>query len=38
MVQDGSLKFTEDVLVGLDSAPRGLKRLLMGENTGKIII
>lgn len=38
MIQKKTLKHTEDVLYGLDSAPRGLRRLIGGENFGKVII
>lgn len=37
-INNGNLKFSEDVVVGLDNAPRGLQRLLNGENTGKVIV
>lgn len=34
----GQLKVVEDILEGLDSAPRGLIGLLAGENRGKRMI
>ena len=37
-IQEGKLKFKEDILQGLDSAPNGLQRLLLGNNDGKVII
>lgn len=37
-VQDGSLKFREDVVEGLDSAPTALASLYRGENSGKKIV
>lgn len=38
LILKDQLKYTEDVLYGLDSAPRGLRRLIGGENTGKVVI
>ncbi|EAR88163.1 zinc-binding dehydrogenase family oxidoreductase (macronuclear) [Tetrahymena thermophila SB210] len=38
LISKNQLKHTEDVLYGLDSAPRGLRRLIGGDNTGKVII
>ncbi len=37
-VADGRLKVIEDVIDGLENAPRGLIGLLAGENRGKRII
>ncbi len=37
-VADGSLRVVEDVIEGLENAPRGLIGLLAGENRGKRII
>jgi NADPH-dependent curcumin reductase CurA len=37
-VADGRLKVVEDVIEGLENAPRGLIGLLAGENRGKRII
>ncbi|EGR29654.1 nadp-dependent oxidoreductase, putative [Ichthyophthirius multifiliis] len=34
----GKLKCIEDILYGLDSAPRGLRRLILGENLGQVVI
>lgn len=30
MLKKGNLKHTEDILIGIDSAPRGLRRLISG--------
>jgi NADPH-dependent curcumin reductase CurA len=35
---DGSLRATEDVLVGIESAPDGLVGLLAGDSVGKRLI
>ena len=37
-VQSGRLKVFEDVIDGLENAPRGLIGLLAGENRGKRMI
>ena len=38
LVRDGRIKYREDVVEGLENAPRGLIRLLRGENAGKRIV
>lgn len=38
LLRSGRLKSKEDVLVGLREAPRGLARLLSGENIGKQLV
>lgn len=38
LVQQGKLKYTNDVRNGLEECPRGLKDLLEGNNKGKVII
>jgi hypothetical protein len=37
-VRDGRIRVAEDVLEGLESAPRGLIGLLAGENFGKRMV
>jgi NADPH-dependent curcumin reductase CurA len=37
-VQSGQLKYREDILVGLENAPRALLRLFRGENFGKQLV
>lgn len=37
-IQNGKIKFTEDFVEGIDSAPKALQRLLTGANTGKVIV
>jgi NADPH-dependent curcumin reductase CurA len=37
-VRSGQLKYTEDVLLGLESCPDALAGLYRGENKGKRII
>jgi NADPH-dependent curcumin reductase CurA len=37
-VQDGSLKFREDIVNGLDSAPKALQKLFLGDNNGKVLV
>ena len=34
----GKLRFTEDIVQGLENAPKALRRLLLGENNGKVIV
>lgn len=38
LMAQGKLKSQVELYHGLDSAPRGLKNLLMGKNKGKVII
>jgi NADPH-dependent curcumin reductase len=38
LIKEGQVKFTEDFINGIDSAPKALQRLLLGENTGKVIV
>lgn len=35
---EGSIKYREDVVTGLENAPRALKGLLRGDNFGKLIV
>jgi NADPH-dependent curcumin reductase CurA len=37
-VREGRLKYREDIVEGLDSAPRAFIGLLRGENLGKLIV
>ncbi|MBA3742613.1 NADP-dependent oxidoreductase [Sporichthya sp.] len=37
-VADGSLKHREDVVHGLDNAPEALRRVLRGDNEGKMVV
>lgn len=37
-VADGSLKHREDVVQGLDNAPEALRRVLRGDNDGKMLV
>lgn len=37
-LQSGQLKYKEDVVVGLENAPRAFIGLLRGENFGKLIV
>ena len=38
LVQEGKLKYSLDVQNGLEEAPNALKRLLLGQNKGKVIV
>jgi NADPH-dependent curcumin reductase CurA len=38
LVRDGRIKYREDIVEGLDKAPRALIGLLKGENFGKVIV
>ncbi len=38
MVRDGRVKYREDIVEGLDKAPRALIGLLTGENFGKMLV
>jgi NADPH-dependent curcumin reductase CurA len=38
MVRDGRIKYREDIIDGLENAPRALIGLLRGENFGKVIV
>jgi len=38
MIRKKELIHTEDILIGLDSAPKGLAKLISGKNNGKVII
>ena len=38
LMQSGKLKTRIDMQYGIDECPRALKRLLMGENNGKVIV
>lgn len=37
-LREGRVKYREDVIVGLENAPRGLMGLLQGENFGKRVV
>jgi NADPH-dependent curcumin reductase len=38
LVRDGRIKYREDIVEGLENAPRGLIGLLRGENFGKMLV
>jgi NADPH-dependent curcumin reductase CurA len=38
LVRDGRIKYREDIVSGLESAPRALIGLLKGENFGKLLV
>ncbi len=38
LVRDGCIKYREDIVEGLENAPRALIGLLRGENFGKVIV
>ena len=38
LVRDGRIKYREDIVEGLENAPRALIGLLRGENFGKVIV
>ncbi len=38
LIGKGEIQVFEDPVFGIDSAPRGLKKLLMGDNVGKIVV
>jgi len=38
LVRDGRIKYREDIVDGLENAPRGLIGLLRGENFGKLLV
>jgi NADPH-dependent curcumin reductase CurA len=38
MVKDGRIKYREDIVDGLENAPRALLGLLRGENFGKLLV
>ena len=37
-VQEGRIRYAEDIVEGLDNAPAAFRRLFTGENTGKLIV
>src|SRR6266487_4416842 len=37
-VQDGRIRYAEDIVDGLENAPAAFRRLFSGENTGKLIV
>ena len=37
-IREGKLKYREDVVDGLEKAPRALAGLLRGENFGKLVV
>lgn len=38
LIKEGKVIFSEDFVDGIDSAPKALQRLLLGENTGKVMV
>jgi len=37
-VQEGRIRYAEDIVEGLENAPAAFRRLFSGENTGKLIV
>jgi NADPH-dependent curcumin reductase CurA len=37
-LREGRIRYREEVIEGLESAPRGLMGLLQGENFGKLVV
>jgi len=37
-VQEGRIRYSEDIVDGLENAPAAFRRLFSGENTGKLIV
>jgi NADPH-dependent curcumin reductase CurA len=37
-VREGKIKYREDVVEGLENAPRAFQGLLRGENFGKLVV
>ncbi|MGH8984115.1 MAG: NADP-dependent oxidoreductase [Acidimicrobiia bacterium] len=37
-VEEGRIKYAEEIVDGLEEAPRALRKLFTGENTGKLIV
>jgi NADPH-dependent curcumin reductase len=37
-LRDGRVKYREEIIAGLENAPRGLMGLLQGENFGKLVV
>ncbi|HYU38851.1 MAG TPA: zinc-binding dehydrogenase, partial [Acidimicrobiia bacterium] len=37
-VQEGRIRYAEDVVDGLENAPTAFRKLFTGENTGKLIV
>ena len=37
-IRDGKLKYREDIVEGIDKAPRAFIGLLRGENFGKMLV
>jgi NADPH-dependent curcumin reductase CurA len=37
-VQEGRIRYAEDIVDGLENAPAAFRRLFTGENTGKLIV
>ena len=37
-IAQGKMKTRVDMLYGIEECPRGLRRLLLGENEGKVIV
>jgi NADPH-dependent curcumin reductase CurA len=37
-IRDGRLKYREDIVEGIDKAPRAFIGLLRGENFGKMLV
>lgn len=38
LVSEGKLKYSVDIQNGLEEAPNALKKLLLGQNKGKVIV
>jgi len=37
-LREGRVKYREELIVGLESAPQGLMGLLQGDNFGKLVV
>ena len=37
-VRDGRIKYREDIVEGLENAPRACLKLFLGENFGKLLV
>jgi NADPH-dependent curcumin reductase CurA len=37
-VADGSVRYREDIVVGLENAPEAFRGMLAGRNFGKVIV
>lgn len=38
LISQGKLKYRVDMQKGLEECPKALKKLLLGENNGKVIV